>query len=198
MTVSVGVSIDTCVITVPGNGRGGYGHPVKDRTGTVESFLVDNQVFYAAVQKHLKVCASCSPQEVLERLLERRKATPRFAGQTSQTQVRLARRWFKAFPGRVRPTIVREFVARSGVSVLVEMPEYMAGAEYLVLSTAFDWARSDESLFQARSRSVMTDLAGTAYESVARVFLECAERGAPYPDRDEVRSLVLCARVITS
>ena len=88
-----------CLITVKGGG-GGHGRPAKDRTGTVESFLVDNSVFYGAVLSHLRDCDKCDPVEVLRTYLERRKTVQKFDGQTSGTLVALALKYDKLFQKR--------------------------------------------------------------------------------------------------
>lgn len=63
-----------CRILVKGNGKGGHGVPVRDREGPLKEFLVDNQVFYRAVTRHLRICDKCSAEECLRLLLDRRIA----------------------------------------------------------------------------------------------------------------------------
>jgi hypothetical protein len=75
---------------VPGRGKAGHGHPREDRTGPLEEFLVDNQVFYKHVREHLSQCSLCNPRAVLEIYLERRRTEPKFKGVAAQTFVKNA------------------------------------------------------------------------------------------------------------
>ena len=91
-----------CIITVPG-GTGGHGVPVKDRTGPLESFLVDNQVFYKHVRQHVEKCQTCDPKAILEVYLDRRRSNPKFKGVASRTLVKNAISYLKVFKKRNLP-----------------------------------------------------------------------------------------------
>lgn len=77
-----------CIITVKGDGRGQYGHPKYDRTGPIESFIVDNVVFYSAVFQHVKTCPKCSPLEIMTHYFQRRK------GLFTETLINLLKRYY--------------------------------------------------------------------------------------------------------
>ena len=106
-----------CVITVKGNGVGKYGHPKNDRTGPISEFLVDNQVFYRAVNKHLKDCTVCDPVEILKTYLNRRISNPKFEERVSDSLVKQAMTMERQCAKRgvaCDPKLINEFIWRSG------------------------------------------------------------------------------------
>ena len=105
-----------CVITVKGDGKGKYGHPKADRTGPVSEFLVDNQVFYTAISKHLKNCDVCDPVEILKVYLDRRLKNPKFNQMVSDSLVKQALKLERLCDRRriaCDPKLINEFIWRS-------------------------------------------------------------------------------------
>jgi hypothetical protein len=112
-----------CMITVKGTGTTAkYGKPAKDTIKSVREFLIDNDVYYRAVLKHLRECPLCDPLDCLQIYLERRRGE-KFGGQTSIGLVKLVFAYDNLLQSRgsqVPPEMLAEFIWRSGnVSTLV-------------------------------------------------------------------------------
>jgi hypothetical protein len=95
-----------CLITVTGNGTGRHGNPKAAKTGPLRDFLIDNNVYYRAITKHLLECSICSINDVLKEYLRRRIEIPKFHGMTSD--------------GLGRRAVVLEHLARKKNQVLDE------------------------------------------------------------------------------
>lgn len=98
-----------CVITLPAGS--GHGAPSKPITDAVSRFIRDSDYYYRAVYNHMKECTVCDPEEAILGYLENRLR--RMFGRTSGGLVKLARRYRKKFPDRVRPEIPALFLERS-------------------------------------------------------------------------------------
>jgi hypothetical protein len=112
-----------CEILVAGDGVGKYGRTKKDRRGPLKDFLVDNQVLYSAVTKHLQKCQVCSIEEVLKVYLSRRAQEKKFRGQTSTTLVKRALILERLAQKQNRPVprgLVNEFLWRYGTLGVIE------------------------------------------------------------------------------
>lgn len=110
-----------CVITIKGRPKTGYGHTKHDRTGPIKNFLVDNNVLYSDVTKHLKTCDKCSINSILEEYLRRRIEIDKFNGGTSGGLIRRAlilERLALKKKEPLRPGLVNEFIWRGGVYFL--------------------------------------------------------------------------------
>jgi hypothetical protein len=124
----------TCVITVPGDGKGRNGKSKGDRTGPVESFLVDNQVLYQAVRKHLRKCKVCDPKEALQAYLDRRR-NPKFQGTISRSLIGHAEKFRSVFKERGLPVpedLIAEFKWRVGSPHGLSEFSKVLSPEYLV------------------------------------------------------------------
>ncbi len=109
------MGLQSCRLSVKGNGCGGHGNFVHDQEGPLERFIVDNQKVYAVVFKHLKTCKDCDPAEVLTKYLERRLSMDKFEGKTSEGLVKLALRYKKQFKDRIPDELVQKFIMKCAV-----------------------------------------------------------------------------------
>lgn len=123
-----------CELFAPGSDAR-RGHPTKDQRRPLESFLVDNQVYYKLVIDHLrgskkqgtKPCDKCNPAEILQVYLDRRLNNPKFKGQTSRTLMLHAE---KFRPLGVPSSLILQFAIRSGdTSTLVKYGPEMTEEE---------------------------------------------------------------------
>lgn len=111
-----------CVITV--NGAMRNGRQERDRTGTVEEFLVDNDFLYREITKHVlgigpgsAPCQRCDPEEIVRHRLRRRLENPRFRGMASMSLTEHVVSWDRRLRGSSKPlpkALVDEFVWRAG------------------------------------------------------------------------------------
>ncbi len=111
------MSLDTCFITIKGNGFGGNGHPKQDTTRNVRGFLKDNDIYYKAVLTHLRGCADCDPEEALREFLKNRDGDKK-GGLVSEGLLKMAMRYERTFV-KERPGIsdvVNEFLIRGSGS----------------------------------------------------------------------------------
>jgi len=113
--------MNPCIITVKGDGKGRYGHPKSDRTGPIESFIVDNAVFYSAVFKHVKTCSNCSPIAIMTIYFKRRK------GIFTDTLVNLLRKYAKLVnqsDQAIAQSILNEAIIRSACNEYEHLNDY--------------------------------------------------------------------------
>lgn len=131
-----------CILTYKGDGVGNHGHPKYDRVGPVREFLVDNQLFYTFVKQHLQTCTKCDPTAILEYYLNRRfdpkfwqtkknphRKVPPFP--VSESLVKLALKYYKLFPNRVKFDIVKKFLLYADFNDFVDMIECFTEDELL-------------------------------------------------------------------
>lgn len=113
-----------CVITIPGNGIGGYGRYKNDKTGPVKQFLVDNVYLYGKIFQHVRDCDVCDPEDTARFYLNRRKSL-KFNGIVTGSLIDLAVKYEKLAKKKnlpFNPTLVNEFVCcYAGSNV---MPEF--------------------------------------------------------------------------
>ena len=113
----------TCQITIKGNGVGRYGHPKTDRTGPLSEFLVDNQVFYKEICKHLRSCTSCDVIEVMNVYLQRRMDPKKSNGKVSQSLLKQSTSLEKIAQKKNIPIpagLMGEFLWRRGIQGMLE------------------------------------------------------------------------------
>ena len=123
-----------CVITVKGDGRGLYGKPKNTRTGPLSEFLVNNQVFFSVVKKHLRTCSTCSVDAVLKVYLHRLTTHARLNGasSTSLTKYVLSLENIAAKKGEtLTPGLVNEFLWRGGPHAVKEHGALLSTMEKL-------------------------------------------------------------------
>jgi hypothetical protein len=94
-----------CLLTIKGDGAGKYGQFKKDTTRTIRNWIVDNQVIYPKVFKHVATCDKCDPVKISIAYLERRRNTNKFNGRTTAILVNLINRYAKltAKRGKIFP-----------------------------------------------------------------------------------------------
>jgi hypothetical protein len=104
-----------CEITVEGRKDGRTSKETK--TGPVSSFIVDNQILYGAVLKHLRKCQVCDPREALQAYLDRRMSDPKFGGKTSRSLITNAKKYRNVCKQRGLPIpedLIQETIWRIG------------------------------------------------------------------------------------
>ncbi len=84
-----------CILKCPGGT--GMGQPRHDTAKPLYEYLVDNDYFYRLVLNHLKTCKLCSPEEVLQVYLNRRRRIPKFQGFVSEGLIKLAGKFAKLY-----------------------------------------------------------------------------------------------------
>jgi len=108
-----------CMLIIGGHksGTAAYGRPAKDTEKPFSDMLIDNQIMYSIVLRHLRVCDKHDPVAVLRVYLERRKTMDRFNGQVSSGLAKLALRYesfFKKQNIAYQVSLINEFLWRSG------------------------------------------------------------------------------------
>jgi hypothetical protein len=142
------MSLDTCIITIAGDGIGKYGKSKKDRTGPVRKFLVFNEHVARAVRKHLVSCVSCDPDEALREYRDRLdRAVPGSPGRmASQTFIRslevLDRVLKKAGKAGLDPGVKNEFYVRCSNPKMVASRAFLLSAREIYDYVQFHWGES--------------------------------------------------------
>jgi hypothetical protein len=169
-----------CIITVKGNGVGKYGHSKNDRTGPLKDFLVDNQVLYLAVTKHLQGCSTCSIEAVLREYLRRRVEIPKFKGGMSSSLPKRALILEKLAKKKGQPVpreLVNEFLWRSGVYGVIEHYDRLSVRErfqafQLDRYLSASWPKlheADKYLYELAGQGLKGDLTNEELEELVQV-----------------------------
>jgi hypothetical protein len=98
------VSLD-CVIKVKVRNRSRRSFSVSE--GPVSRFIRDSEDYYKAVEKHLRECTVCDPEEALRRFLKNREE--RFDGKMSGLLLEMAKRYKRRFKDRIPDELVQAF-----------------------------------------------------------------------------------------
>ena len=200
----MGVSL-SCIITVPGDGKGGYGKTKADRTGTVESFLVDNQVLYSAILKHLRKCQVCDPKEVLQKYLDRRLGNPKFKSQISRVLVAHSQKFRNVFKQRELPIpedLIAEFMWRVGSPYGLTEYESKLSPEQIVRGLIYikEEDRKTRSLIHNSVAALCEASIGcsVSIKQLAVIVDNMFTVDRPFPSKKELEDLMSVASVMLS
>lgn len=194
-----------CIITVKGDGVGRYGKTKTDRTGPIRDFLMDNQVLYTAVLRHVRECALCDPVAIFMHYLERRRNLPKHHGKTSRTFINLALKYEKICAERKTPLdkgLIHECYWRCSDFALLEECYLIIGAEGvlkgMMLIKDMDKRGNPDPWRPGKLFLRASDACtGTTIPTIA-LILDNALESWTEPDLTELENLIKVAEVMLS